>query len=495
MITGGFDHICNAYGTFFSMKSKHIVTGITLFAILFYIGLIIGWHLYFPHGNLTLQAPGADNRPEGSARKADDVLIGEFFMKYEEYPVSTALTGKWNSFRGEQTGNIIQTRETIHTGEHEYPVIWSVETGEGHAAPVIYNGRVYLLDYNEQLSSDALRCFSLETGQELWRRWYRVPIKRNHGFSRTIPAIGDDYIITIGPEGHVMCCDPVTGHLKWSLDMQKAYKTEVPFWYTGQCPRVDNGTVILAPAGEEILLAGLDCHTGEEVWTTPNTLNYKMSHSSVMPMTIGGKRIYVYIGVGGVCGVSAEENDRGTLLWNTGKWQPSVVAPSPLQVSQNRIFMVAGYGTGGALLQVERSNNQWTTSIVDRYKPNEGLSSEQQTPIFYNNMLISIMPKDGGGHRGKLVYYSPADLRSPVWTSAADERFGLGPYLMINNNLFVFKDDGELYVYEVGQREMKLLKKQRVMDGADAWGPLAYADGMLIVRDAHAVKCLKIGLS
>ena len=66
---------------------------------------------------------------------------------------------------------------------------------------------------------------------------------------------------------------------------------------------------------------------------------------------------------------------------------------------------------------------------------------------------------------------------------------------MINNRLFVFKDDGELYVYEVGQHDMKLLKKQRIMDGADAWGPLAYADGMLIVRDAHMVKCLKIGLS
>jgi len=39
---------------------------------------------------------------------------------------------------------------------------------------------------------------------------------------------------------------------------------------------------------------------------------------------------------------------------------------------------------------------------------------------------------------------------------------------------------------------MKLLKKQRIMDGIDAWGPLAYADGMLMVRDAHHVKCLKI---
>ena len=42
----------------------------------------------------------------------------------------------------------------------------------------------------------------------------------------------------------------------------------------------------LAPAGEETLLAGVDCLTGEIVWSTPNTLGYKMSHSSVMPMSL-----------------------------------------------------------------------------------------------------------------------------------------------------------------------------------------------------------------
>lgn len=478
------------------MNYKRTVTGITVLTIFIYTGIIIGWHIYDTGDILTIQAPGADNRPEGLTRAANDVLIGEFFMKYDEtnpeQDINPGLSGKWSNFRGKDSKNIIVTSEKINISAEDYPVMWSIETGEGHAAPVIYNGRVYFLDYNEQLSSDALRCFSLETGEELWRRWYRVPIKRNHGFSRTVPVVSDGYIITIGPEGHVMCCDPVNGNMKWSLDMQKEFKTEVPFWYTGQCPYVDNNTLILAPAGEEILLVGLDCSTGEILWTTPNSLKYKMSHSSVMPMTLNGKKTYVYIGIGGICGISAGDNDRGTLLWETSKWQPSVVAPSPLQVSANLIFMVAGYGTGGALLRIDHSGNKWTATVTDQHKPNEGLSSEQQTPIFYNNMIISVMPKDGGGHRGKLVCYSPSNLRSPVWTSAADERFGLGPYIMINNNLFVFKDDGELYVYEVRQQSMNLLKKQRIMDGADAWGPLAYADGMLVVRDAHNVKCLKI---
>ena len=40
---------------------------------------------------------------------------------------------------------------------------------------------------------------------------------------------------------------------------------------------------------------------------------------------------------------------------------------------------------------------------------------------------------------------------------------------------------------------MKLVHKQRVIEeGVDAWGPMAYADGYLIVRDAKTVKCLKV---
>jgi len=472
------------------VKGRKIISSITIAVALIYLGLIIGWHIYSPRNELETQIPGADNRPAESARKANEVKIGEFFMRYDE--ATSPLTGKWSSFRGELSSNIIKTQDKIDVLQEDFPVLWSVKTGEGHAAPAIFNGYVYFLDYDESLSSDALRCFSLESGKELWRRWYRVPMKRNHGFSRTVPVVTEKFVITIGPQGHVMCCDPVTGDLKWAINMLEEYNIEVPPWYTGQCPYVDGNTLVIAPAGEETLLAGIDCETGEVLWKTPNNVKYKMSHSSVMPMTLGGKKTYVYIGVGGVCGVSAEQEDTGTLLWDVNKWQPSVIAPSPLQISSNSVFLVAGYGSGGAMLHVDRNGAKWNAVITKQYKSNEGLASEQQTPILYNDMIISIMPKDGGSLRGKLVCYSPNDLHNPIWSSGADERFGLGPYIIINDKLFVFKDDGELYVYGIQSQSMKLLKKQRIMEGVDAWGPIAYADGRLILRDAHEVKCLKI---
>jgi outer membrane protein assembly factor BamB len=462
---------------------------ITAFTVLVFSGMVLFWHLYTPDFNITIQNPGADNRPEGTARSADDVVIGEFFMRYAEE--TSSLQGKWTTFRGSDYTNIARTNDAINLTS-DFPVQWTVETGEGYAAPVIYNGRVYFLDYDEELRSDALRCFSLETGTELWRRWYRVPLKRNHGFSRTIPAVTDKYVITIGPRAHIMCCDPITGELKWTLDVRKHFETEEPNWYAGQCPRIEDGQLILAPAGKEVLMVGIDCETGEIAWQTPNTIGYKMSHSSIMPMVLSGKKTYVYAGVGGVCGVSAEDADKGKLLWNVS-WPPTTVAPSPLQLSSGELVITAGYGAGSAVIRVRNTDGNWSATITDQYKPNEGMSCEQQTPILYNQMVISILPQFAEGLRQKLVAYSSSNLRTPIWESAANERFGWGPFLAINDLMFALKDDGELFIYRIRQRGMELVRQQRVIEnGIYAWGPMAYADGYLVVRDDHRVVCLKI---
>ncbi len=469
-----------------SMK-KNRITLLTAALVVCYLLVLIGWHLYDPTTHFTEAVPGADHRPEGHARKADDVLIGEFFMKEEGTAPSNQLKGEWPCFRGANHDN----KAVKPTGTLTLKDVWTVPTGEGHAAPVISEGKVYVLDYDEQLSSDVLRCFDLPTGKPLWRRWYRVPMKRNHGFSRTIPAIWHDLVVTIGPEGHVMCCNKHTGDLLWTIDMKKRFGTEIPFWYTGQCPLIDNGALVLAPAGKDTLMLGVDVKTGETLWGTPNTISFKMSHSSVMPMTFAATPTYVYVGVGGVCGVSAQTGQQGQLLWSATKWQPSVVAPSPLQISPSQVFLVAGYGAGGALLQVSKSGSAWKAEILDAYKAAEGMSSEQQTPICHNGTLITILPKDGGGMRERLAMYTPGNIHTPIWTSAADERFGLGPYMMVGDMLFALKEDGELFVYRVGTTSMTLLKRQRVMEeGIDAWGPMAYADGYLMVRDSKTMKCL-----
>lgn len=476
--------------------SPRTVRLITLATAVVWMVVIVVWYLYNPSANLTSFEPGADMRPEGTERKSDEVRIGEFFMAHEDVAMPpAALSDSWAGFRGPNRTGIVTHTIPISLMEGDFQTMWTIETGEGHAAPAIWRGRVYVLDYDERLSSDALRCLSLTTGEELWRRWYRVPMKRNHGFSRTIPCVSPDgQVVTIGPEGHVMACDAMTGKLLWAIDMKQRYGSEVPFWYAGQCPLVSGNELVLAPAGKDTLMVGIDVLTGNTRWWAPNVAGLKMSHSSVMPMTLGGTRTYVYAGVGGVCGVAADGDARGQVLWTAKGWQPSVIAPSPMQIDNRRVLLVAGYGAGGALLEVNHGGSGWTATISEQYKAEQGLSSEQQTPILYGgDMILTILPKNGGGMRERICIYNPSDLHHTVWNSASDERFGLGPYVVVDGRLFALKESGELYVYQLERGGMTLLHHQTVLaDGADAWGPMAYADGMLLLRDATRIICLKI---
>lgn len=470
-----------------SNKEKYIIGSVILIAVIAFIF----WFLHNPVKSFTANVPGEDHRPLKDTSAKSDVVIGE---KFKEYTTATsALTGKWPRFRGADIDNI--NKENIKLIDHfpqEGPKIrWKVELGEGHAAPVIYNGKVYILDYDERKKNDALRCFDLQTGTELWRRWYSVSLKRNHGMSRTTPAITDKYIVTMGPKCHVMCCNPQNGDFLWGIDLGKDFNTEVPLWYTGQCPLIDNDIAVIAPGGSSLLI-GVDCATGKVVWKTPNPDKWKMSHSSVMPMVLGGKKMYVYNAIGGLCGVSAEGADAGKMLWKTSAFNPSVIAPSPLYLGNNKIFMTAGYGAGGAVFQVVNQGGSFAVNVLKNYKPKDGLASEQQTPILYDHHLFAILPKDAADKRNQFVCCTTDDTQKILWTSSTTDRYGLGPYLLADGKFFILNDEGTLTIAKASTSKFTFLDKAKIMDGQDAWGPMAIADGMLLLRDSKQMVCIDV---
>jgi outer membrane protein assembly factor BamB len=452
--------------------------------------IFLYWFFYNPVKDLQESVPGMDNRPVKSASAGDSVKIGEFFTRYDS-TFQTTLTGKWPSFRGEDYDNISKaaTKLIDKWPESGPKILWSHDLGEGYAAAAIYNGRVYVLDYDEVRKADLLHCYSLSDGKELWRRWYSVDIKRNHGMSRTIPAVNDNYVVTIGPRCQVMCCNSITGELIWGIDLQREFKTTEPLWYTGQCPIIDNNIAVIATGGNAIMM-GIDCATGKVAWQTPNPDSLKMSHSSIVPMTIAGKKMYVYDALGGLCGVSAEDGDRGKLLWKTTKFIPSVIAPSPLYVGSDRIFVTAGYGAGSALFQVSRNGESFSVQNLQMFKPAEGMASEQQTPIFKNGYVFNIQTKDAGTTRNELVCCKPDDFKKILWTSGTEDRFGLGPYLVADNKFFILNDIGELTIARFSTSKLEVLDKAKIIDGQDSWGPMAIADGMIVLRDSKKMVCV-----
>jgi outer membrane protein assembly factor BamB len=457
------------------------------------VGLFsLGWWLCLDaEVEVAMNMPGMDGRPEGLGASKGPVDLAGVFETFDGQ-ADESMPGAWPRFRGADLDNVSKADTPLaDTWPTEGPeVLWSVTLGEGHAAPAIFRGRVYLIDYDEEKRMDAIRCFSLKDGQEIWRRSYKNNIKRNHGMSRTVPAVTDDYLITIGPRCHVVCLDPVTGDFKWGLDLQRDFGTEEPLWYTGQCPLIEDGKLILAPSGPEVFMMAVDCANGETLWTAPNPKDWKMSHSSIVPMTFSGRKMYVYAALGGVAGIAAEGPEAGALLWSV-PWNPRVAAPSPLPLPDGRILFTASYGYGSMMVGLTEENGAIQAETLFHKTPKEGIAAEQQTPILYNDLLYAIMPKDAGGLRGQLACYRPDGTLQ--WSSGQTNRFGLGPFVVADKKIYLLNDDGTLCMIDAEADEYRPLAQAQVLNGHDAWGPLAPVGGRLLLRDSTRMICIDIG--
>jgi len=232
---------------------------------------------------------------------------------------------------------------------------------------------------------------------------------------------------------------------------------------------------------DEVLIA-IDLVTGKVLWQTPNPREWKMTHSSVMPMEFNGERSYVYCASGGVAGVSAKD---GRLLWDSTDWKISIATvPSPTILEERRIFLSGGYNAGSLMLQVKADAGRSSVSTLFKLEA-EVFGATQQTPIEHQGYLYGIRP-DGQfvclGLDGKVV-----------WTSGPGQTFGLGSFLLADGLFFVFNDAGNLSLIEATSEKFNRLAQAQVLKGRESWGPMALAGSRLIARDLTRMICLEVG--
>lgn len=459
-----------------TVVAKAIPIGLSVVGVV----LLYFWLTADAATQLQLRVPIADNIPQApSGEQGAGKLEGTLVRSDGE---AGDLPGAWPRFRGPNFDAIsVEDVNLARSWPAEGPnVLWSIDVGEGYAGAAVLNGRVYIIDYDRENEADAVRCLSLIDGEEIWRYFYPVKIKRNHGMSRTVPTVTDKYIVSLGPKCHVTCLDSETGEFYWLLDLVRDFGAKVPTWYAGQCPLIDEDKAIIAVGGECLMMA-VDCETGEIVWQTPNPHGWVMTHSSIIPTEFMDRRIYVYCASGGVVGVSAED---GHILWEVPQWKIRIAnVPSPVMVGQGRIFLSGGYNAGSMMLQMIEQNGVLSAEEVFKLEP-EVFGSPQHTPIFYEGYIYGVRPD------GQLTCL---DLDGQVmWTSGSTHKFGLGPYTIANGLLYVMNDSGVLTLAEATPTGYVQLAQAKVLEGPDSWGCMAVVSGLLIARDLNRMVCLDI---
>jgi alcohol dehydrogenase (cytochrome c) len=142
--------------------------------------------------------------------------------------------------------------------------IWSSslmnEQGE-LAAPVIYNGVMYLINGKWTFAID------VETGKQMWRTQVEVePGIERPAFTRGAPTIYNGKLFRVTIDNHLLALDMKTGKVLWN---QKFAEAREGYYSTG-APIVANGVLISGMAGGESttrgFLDGWDPETGKKLW-------------------------------------------------------------------------------------------------------------------------------------------------------------------------------------------------------------------------------------
>jgi outer membrane protein assembly factor BamB len=424
-------------------------------------------------------APGLRMKRVSSALNRLLVIIASILLP------AAAFSDDWPQFRGPNRDDISKQTGLLRKWPEGGPkVLWTTEVCQGYAAAAIYAGRVYFEDYGRDAKEWYLRCLNLADGKELWRFSESKTIRANHGITRTAPAVDGRYVFALDPKCVFHCLDAQTGKELWRKSLVDDYQAQIPPWNNGQNPLIEPDRVVLGVGGETALMVALDKATGNEIWRTPNPSKWPLSHCSVMPAELAGVKQYLWCTLFGPIGVSAAD---GKLLWHHDRKFNVAIAPSPLALPGDRVFMTSGYDAGSVMFRVKKGDAGFTTETIFDWS-SEQWNSEVHTPVLFQDHLFAV----GKEKRGLLTCLD-LDGRI-VWTSEGKAEFDLGGYVVADGLLYILEGKtGMLRLVELNPREYRELDHAQVLSGDNVWGPPALSAGKLVVRDMAKMVCVEVG--
>lgn len=395
-----------------------------------------------------------------------------------------AATLDWPQFMGPDRNCIAQDVKGLPSTFDEKTVrqLWVLDLGSGFAAPVIFNGSVFILD-REGNERDVLRRIDLVTGREQWRFAYPAPGKLDYNGSRQSPAVDEKMVYTIGPFGHMHGVRIEDGKPVWSAHLIKDWGGEFPHWGVAQSPLLMGDKIVIAPWGKRAAVAALDKATGKPVWTSPNPDGIVLDYQSPVPMLVGERQTIVASGKEGyTIGVDAAT---GARLWTYKGYKCRHHIPSPAVLDGGRILLTGGYGAGAAMIQIAEIDGKWTVREIWK---GFGVASKIPQPIIYGGYIYSNSSDNRGGLRC-------TDQNGNVVWDSKNKRvvFDMGNLILVEGMIFIVDGkSGSLHIVKADPEAYKEVGRLFPLSGKEIWAPLAYSDGKLVLRDQRKMVCLQL---
>ncbi|TWT71531.1 outer membrane biogenesis protein BamB [Crateriforma conspicua] len=404
-------------------------------------------------------------------------------------------------------------------------VMWKVAVGKGYGGPVVKDGKVYLLDRDDEVG-ETLRCFNLGDGKELWSYAYEAEGSVMFPGSRGVPTIDGDYVFTCGHNGDLHCIDITTHKPVWKANVWTDFGGKppsdgggrrfggsepggFPIWAITQNPLVYGDFLIVASQAPEAGVVAYDKRTGDVKWKTPS-LGY-VGYVSPNIVKVDGKDHLVMVtpSTNPFQRSSPDENKRGKFigfdpltgeqLWEYDNWNCHISVAPAIDAGENRVLVVGGYELGATMVKIEKKDGKYFATEIFT---TEEFGDQTKPPLLHNGHFYA---QYGTNNRrdGLVCMNMDGEI---MWKTKRDPGFNKGSMILADGLILATDGEKSLYLIEPDPTEfMPLASAELLGEGGDSsgiagriggrtqnWAPIALSDGKLLIRDHSQMICVKV---
>ena len=415
----------------------------------------------------------------------------------------TASAQDWPQFLG-PTGDSKSTQKNLL---REWPaagpeVKWTVDVGIGYGGPVVQDGKVYLLDRNQDAEEEIMRSFDLQSGKELWSYKYSAPGKVGYPGSRSVPTVDGKYVYAVGHSGDFYCFETATGKPVWHKNIWTEHGGDkLPVWAISQCPLIYGDLVIVSSLAPNAGLLAYNKVSGELVWKTENLgpesytspTIVKVDGEDHLSIVISSTNTFMHreapVVKGRVIGLNPKTGEE---LWRYSNWECMITCAPLTAAGDNKFLIVGGYERGSTLIQVVKENGKYVAKELfvqnefgDQTKPAIFIDGHFYAQYGTNNRRDGLCCMDINGN--------------VLWKTKRAPNFDKGSMIYVDGLLLATDGADALYLIDPSPEGYKqlakadLLKSDIATEGRGNWAPLALAgDGLLLIRNHSKMMCVKV---
>lgn len=402
----------------------------------------------------------------------------------------------WNQYLGANRNATISGTEILRSWPEEGPrELWSIPLGSGYGGASIFDEEVFVLDRIVG-EADVLRCIDLNTGKELWNYQYEALGELSYPGSRAVPTVDEHHIWSVGPRGHLHCFDKITHQSIWNHDLLSKYGGELQTWGFSISPILYNDLVIVAPQGETAGVVAFNKLSGEVVWESRRLTGQRFHVSPTLANYGGVNQVIMISSCARKDGLSTDEvvafeAGTGEELWRyEGLNSFASISPATI-VDEKRLLLTEcayndKYDPVTAMLEISKEGEVFQ---VKELFFNTEVGSKMHPPVIHNNHIYL-------NSTGNPMQMTCLTMDGKVmWEKKSAPDFQLGG-LMLIDGLIINQNgkNGDIHLIEPSPEGYKEISKASFFDSknSQAWSPLAFSQGKLLVRDMEKMVCVDL---